>query len=71
MGNKIEDLIKEAERELKMRESVYPRWVQYGKIKEETAQKRIELQKEIVNKLLTLKAKEGQQLNFIGGDYPG
>lgn len=44
----ITDLIKEAERELRMREGVYPKWVESGKLRPETADRQLAAQKGIV-----------------------
>ncbi len=61
----LEELIEEAERELKMREKVYPRWIQYGKINEKTAERRLNRQKGIVNILKKLKDKQGKQISMF------
>lgn len=44
----INDLIKEAQRELRMRERVYPKWVASEKMKPQTADRQLAAQKEIV-----------------------
>lgn len=45
---KIDALIKEAEREVRMRESVYPKWVDSGRMAAATAEQQLAAQKLIV-----------------------
>lgn len=47
----INELIKEAERELHMRERVYPKWVELGKLNGATADRQLARQREIVEVL--------------------
>lgn len=50
----IEDLIKEAKREVKMRESVYPKWVDSGRLAAKTAERQLAAQQETVKVLETV-----------------
>lgn len=43
-----QEKIKEIERELKMRQKVFPTWVLQGRIKQEIADKRIKIMEEIL-----------------------
>lgn len=45
------ELAEEARREAAMRRSVYPRWVEAGKLSQSTADKRIEMMEEIARRL--------------------
>ena len=42
------ELIKEAERELSLRKRVYPQWVKTGRLKQDKADRQIELMEHIV-----------------------
>ena len=61
-GNELADdiglqtQIDEARRELHMRERVYPRWIEAGKIKAKVAENRIAIMKAIVETLEGLRA---------------
>lgn len=48
------DMIEEANRELKMRERLYPRWIAEGRLREETAHRQMEAMKSILSTLQNL-----------------
>ncbi|MBQ7412653.1 MAG: hypothetical protein IJ077_08590 [Eubacterium sp.] len=51
----LDEMIKEAEREVALRKKCYPQWVQTGKIKQLDANYRIEVMEWIVDTLKDLK----------------
>ena len=51
----IEDLIKEAKRELHMRENVYPKWVDSGRLSATAAERQLKAQQFIVSCLMNLR----------------
>ena len=50
----IQDLVREAERELELRKRVYPRWVEKGKLHKRKADLHLALQRAIIAKLKEL-----------------
>jgi hypothetical protein len=62
----LEEEIEELQRELAIREKVYPRWIQEGKIKRDQAEKKKGLLKSTIARLdRELKKKVGEQLNLL------
>ena len=62
----LEEEIDELKRELSMREKVYPKWIQEGKIKRDSAEKKKGLIKSTIARLeRELKKKIGEQLNLL------
>jgi len=51
IGYTIDDEIACAERELRLRRRVYPRWVEQGKINQDKAEREIDLMKRILKRL--------------------
>jgi len=51
----IDDEIRCVEREIKMRERVYPRWIAAGKMKRETAHREIDVMHSVLESLHRLK----------------
>ena len=45
------------EREIRMREKVYPKWVEQGRMKQDKADREIETMKEVLNTLTKLREK--------------
>lgn len=58
----LEDVIKELKRELATRRSVYPRWVEFGKLSQATADHRI---KAIEVAIENLEAQTAQQTSLF------
>lgn len=56
---------KEVERELKMRKNVFPRWVLQGRIKQEVADKRIQIMEEILKDYEQKLKGEDKQISLL------
>lgn len=61
----IEQAYREAQRELKIRQSFYPRWIEQGTITEPTAAHRLACQEYIVAVLAGLLAETDPQRNLL------
>lgn len=62
------DMIGEAERQLRNMETVYPMWIQQGKVKADTASARIEIQRAIVQVLKT-RLQDSRQMHLFKENY--
>lgn len=60
-----QEKIKEIERELKMRKKVFPTWVLQGRIKQEIANKRIEIMEEILKDYQEKAKEEDTQMSLL------
>lgn len=61
----IIDEIKEIEREIKVREKIYPHWVLVHKISKATAEKRINCLKATLDRLKRTERSQGEQKTFL------
>lgn len=57
--------IKEIERELKMRKKVFPTWVLQGRVKQDVADKRIEIMEEILKDYQEKAKEEDKQMSLL------
>jgi hypothetical protein len=62
----LQDQIAEAQRELALRRTCYPKWIKAGKLDEGEAKWQIRVQAEIVRTLLRLDAEQRQLSLFAG-----
>ena len=60
-----EEKIKEIERELKMRKKVFPTWVLQGRVKQDVADKRIEIMEEILKDYQEKAKEEDKQISLL------
>ncbi len=60
-----QEKIKEIERELKMRQKVFPTWVLQGRIKQDIADKRIEIMEEILKDYQEKTKEEDKQISLL------
>jgi len=60
-----EEKIKEIERELKMRKKVFPTWVLQGRVKQDVADKRIEIMEEILKDYQEKAKEEDKQMSLL------
>lgn len=60
-----QEKIKEIERELKMRKKVFPTWVLQGRVKQDVADKRIEIMEEILKDYQEKAKEENKQMSLL------
>lgn len=60
-----QEKIKEIERELKMRKKVFPTWVLQGRVKQDVANKRIEIMEEILKDYQEKAKEEDKQMSLL------
>lgn len=60
-----QEKIKEIERELKMRKKVFPTWVLQGRVKQDVADKRIEIMEEILKDYQEKAKEEDKQISLL------
>lgn len=60
-----EDIIKEVQREINMRKRVFPTWVLQGRVKQDVADKRIEIMEEILKDYQEKAKEEDKQISLL------
>lgn len=63
----LEAQIASVEREIRMREKVYPRWTASGKLKKESADRELETMKAVLATLREIQAKQVPPLLAVNG----